>query len=274
MELQTTGTIKLSTRGLDDTYKTAVTLFNRFVKENPSGDPVHDFFAHLKKNRSIATLQTYKAAIKKAVISDLKRRGLDNSATLAQLDATFKEIKTGTRDIKVSKEEILSPSELKDLVTVSGEKTSLIIRALYQTGSRVTELINIRFTDCMKTSGGMIIRVTGKGTKERTVFMSTELYWEIRKAYRGQAYLFENIQTGKPISRKTVHGLIKVAGAKIGRPDIHAHTLRHSFATNRLDDLGIDAVSEYLGHSSPEITAKYYLHKKPTISSVLQGELF
>lgn len=44
-------------------------------------------------------------------------------------------------------------------------------------------------------------------------------------------------------------------------PGVHMHTLRHTFATRCLEqNMGIEILSELLGHSSPQITLKYYAH--------------
>ena len=69
----------------------------------------------------------------------------------------------------------------------------------------------------------------------------------------------------EPYAREYVSAQIKKIGHRIGR-EISAHTLRHSFATRKVQQLPgkLDAVSRYLGHSSPSITLAMYCHNTMT----------
>lgn len=267
--LQTTTTITaLPTRGLSPAYQKDISLFNRWADgRRITAELVQAYFNQARDRYQVTTINRHKAAIKKAIVKALGAGA--TIAQLGQLDTFFKAIKGGTPDRKVLQEQILTADELQDLIHFSGEKTGLIIRALYVTACRVSELVNIKLDKCDIRPDAVLIQVTGKGRKERTVYLDRGTFDAIREAYRGTDYLFE--AKGKPLHVVTVHTLIKRAGAKIGRPDIHAHTLRHTFATHRLKDLGISAVSEYLGHADPSTTARYYLHHKPTAKSVLEG---
>ena len=131
----------------------------------------------------------------------------------------------------------------------------------------MSELCNTRLSDCQERKDAVIIRVIGKGNKEGFFFMSIDLFQEIKQAYRGKTYLFEC--KGKAMSRMTVYTLIKRAGSKIGRPDIHPHTLRHSWASLSIDVLGLAKVSGYLRHASQDTTDKYYLHGKAEMLEIL-----
>lgn len=200
--------------------------------------------------------------------NEMQKQGIDNSRMLAQLDTVFKSVKTGSPDERVLTEDVLTRDEFKELIDRSGEKTGLIIQALYYSAARVSELVNVRLSDCTPTGNGVMISIIGKGRKARRFFMPLNLFNAVRKAYQGETFLFET--AGKPLSRYTVNTLIKRAGEKIGRPDIHAHTLRHTWATHRINDLGLSKVSRYLGHSTPATTAKYYLHGSPSMTEILQ----
>ena len=108
----------------------------------------------------------------------------------------------------------------------------------------------------------------GKGRKQRTAYMNKKTFENLKGLYGGKTYLIEN--NGKPLSRHTVATMVKRAGAMIGRPDIHPHTLRHTKASHLLTaGMSLPAVSAYCGHSDPAITAKFYLHDKPTAEAVL-----
>lgn len=258
----------LPTRGLNKGYRADVSLFNRWTEgRRITADLIQEYFNQARARYQAATVNRHRAAIKAAML-----KALGTGATIGQVgqvDTFFKSIKAGTPDRKILSEMTLTPDEIQDLINYSGEKTALIVRALYVTACRISELVNIRLSNCDARPDAVLIQVTGKGRKDRTVYLDRETFDRIRDAYQGRAFLFEC--NGEPIKPITVHTLIKRAGAKIGRPDIHAHLLRHSFATHRIKDLGIDSVSEYLGHSDPSITARYYLHNSPSVKSVLEG---
>ena len=231
-----------------------------------NSDLVLNYFEHLRQiGRKAATIGRHKVAIKALLKNE--RLSLSESA---KLDTFFKSIKTGTRDASISQDDVLTPDELSALIKQSGKKTGLIIRALFETACRVSELSNIKLSNCKRKPDGVEIMILGKGQKEGFCFMSLELFEEIRRTFNGQKFLFETSHE-KAISRKTIHVLIKRAAAKIGRTDIHAHTLRHTWATLSINNLGLSKVSKYLRHSSADITARYYLHGQATLKEIIQN---
>jgi len=73
----------------------------------------------------------------------------------------------------------------------------------------------------------------------------------------------------KPVSRSWFTNELKRQSKKILGKEIHAHQLRHSFATLMLrNGERLELVSRYLGHSSVNITAKYYQHDKLSADSL------
>ncbi len=76
---------------------------------------------------------------------------------------------------------------------------SLVIQVLYQTGLRIGELITIRLSDCEEKGDKVVIRVLGKGSKERFVRLSLKLFTAIVACCDSQEYLFE--EKGKPLCR-------------------------------------------------------------------------
>lgn len=65
----------------------------------------------------------------------------------------------------------------------------------------------------------------------------------------------------KPIDPRTVQLRFKRLTAKLGIEGAHMHTLRHTFATRCLEQqVGHEVLCELLGHSSPEVTYRYYAH--------------
>jgi integrase/recombinase XerD len=79
------------------------------------------------------------------------------------------------------------------------------------------------------------------------------------KEYKPKCYLFENENTGDPISIRTIQEVFKAAKKKAGlNKKAGMHSLRHSFATH-LHESGIDIkyIKDLLGHSDIRTTEVY-----------------
>ena len=121
-------------------------------------------------------------------------------------------------------------------------------------------MIGIKLADVRQVNGFYWIQVRGKKNKYRTIKLNESLYLYIRDTFNGKVYLFET-QNCKPYTRTYVSGEIKKIGKRILHRSISAHVMRHSFATWKVrKGCSIDAVADYLGHSSPVITLLMYSH--------------
>jgi integrase len=258
----------LPVTGLATAYRSDVQAFNTWLNGRPvKPDTLKAYFAELEQTHRVATLCRKKSALKKAIAQ--ARGGALTLAEQAQLAEVFKDIKTGQADSTVYEHEILTREELSALTDTAGEKTAAIILALYESAARVSELLALRLSDCSVRGESVQCEIRrGKGRKQRTVYLSKATFEKLKRLYVGKVFLIE--RDGKPLSRHTVATMVKRAGAAIGRPDIHPHTLRHTKASHLLAaGMSLPAVSAYCGHSDPSVTAKFYLHDKPTAEAVL-----
>jgi integrase/recombinase XerD len=152
-------------------------------------------------------------------------------------------------------------------------KLALIIKTLYSTGLRIAELIGIHRGQ-IKLNGCAKIQVIGKGSKTRTVKIPIDLYNEIVSVFGNESeYLFsvkkqnrekesKSGNAGK-LNQANLFKAIRKAYEGIGVKSIGLHTHRHLFATELVKQgVPINEVSKLLGHSSVDITAKYYLHNQ------------
>jgi integrase/recombinase XerC/integrase/recombinase XerD len=131
----------------------------------------------------------------------------------------------------------------------------LVVRTIYATGVRVSELSGIQVKDIDFASH--TIRVKGKGGKIRIVFMDGETLEEIRAFIgdRREGPLFPG-QMGKAISPRTIQFIFR----KYAPPGITPHKLRHSYASELYSrSKNLKVVQENLGHSSIK-TTEIYLH--------------
>jgi len=156
---------------------------------------------------------------------------------------------------------------------ISGVRDYAIIRTLYCTGLRISELIRLNRDDINLES--MEFRVFGKGGKYRIVFLSKEAvdaiqnYWNLRKDSLKSAFISHgrgkavekdlNLSEDKRITSTMVQFLVRNYAKKAGITKIVTpHKLRHSFATEMLKNgADIRSVQDLLGHSSITTTQIY-----------------
>jgi integrase/recombinase XerD len=155
-----------------------------------------------------------------------------------------------------------------DVNNIIGFRNRTMLEVIYATGLRVSELVNIKIHQIDIIQG--IIRIIGKGKKERIVPIGDEAKDWVHKYYQNirpeillkqqgfDDYLFVT-KRGSKMSRQAFWHIIKkyASIAKIEQK-ISPHTLRHAFATHLLNH-GADlrSVQMLLGHSSLSTTQIY-----------------
>ncbi len=169
--------------------------------------------------------------------------------------------------------EVLEMSEIDalidavDLTKNEGHRNRAIIETLYSCGLRVSELVNLRFSDLYFDEG--FIRVVGKGNKERLVPVSPSVQHEIG-IYNNGIRRHQNIQSGNEnvvflnrrgakLTRVMIFTIVKNLANEIGlKKNISPHTFRHSFATHLIEGgANLRAIQEMLGHESITTTEIY-----------------
>jgi len=151
--------------------------------------------------------------------------------------------------------------------TWNGRTDKLLIEIFYNTGIRLSELINIK--ESQVDFGNCTIKILGKGNKERIIPLSAVISNEIKEYVRkkredlGQfdkEYLLVK-SNGKKIYAKYVYLCVKKYLGVVTTIDKKGpHVLRHTFATH-LTNSGaeLNSVKELLGHSSLAAT-QVYMH--------------
>jgi integrase/recombinase XerD len=166
--------------------------------------------------------------------------------------------------IFLSLEEINKIVASVDLKKSEGQRNKAVIETLYSCGLRVSELINLTFSNYFPEENFLI--VIGKGGKERMVPISSIAIAEIKK------YLFkrpvskkgyENIiflnKNGTIISRISIFNIVKECTKRAGiNKNVSPHTFRHSFATHLIEGgASLRAIQEMLGHERISTTEIY-----------------
>ena len=167
---------------------------------------------------------------------------------------------------------IVSESDVERLLaapnisSVLGCRDRTMLEVLYATGLRVSELVNVETAQINLRQG--VIRVLGKGGKERLVPMGEEaLEWVRNYLFHSREKIVGDKATralfptsmGDSMTRQAFWYRVKKYALKAGIPkSLSPHTLRHAFATHLLNH-GADlrVVQMLLGHSDISTTQIY-----------------
>ncbi len=185
---------------------------------------------------------------------------LPNTLTIEEIDKIISTIKLGSK---------------------TGLRNVAIIELLYSCGLRVSELINLKISDLFFKES--LIKVTGKGNKERFVPISKQSqiyinnylqdvrsYQKIKKGFEDTLFLNER---GTILSRVMIFLILKkLKNASNIKKKIGPHTLRHSFATHLIEN-GADLITiqKMMGHESITTTERYlHVNKKHLIDSMMK----
>lgn len=126
-------------------------------------------------------------------------------------------------------------------------------------GLRKDEVITLKVANLHLGEGYAI--VDGKGNKQRTVPLSLKSRKYLAKYLRKQIYISDYVfvtTSGKPISHTTLTQLFKKLKKRADIPRLHAHLLRHTFATKYLENGGdMFSLQQILGHTTLEMVKKY-----------------
>ena len=166
----------------------------------------------------------------------------------------------------------LNYNEIDDLInnlpneSIFDIRNKLIIELLYSTGIRLDEITNLMLKNINKSD--KIIKVVGKGNKEREVYFGTDAYNSLNE-YLNNArsellnnktseYLFIN-RFGNKLGSSSIYKVVRDSIKYISsKRKISPHTLRHTFATHLLNNgADIKSVQALLGHENINTTEIY-----------------
>jgi len=146
------------------------------------------------------------------------------------------------------------------------DRNGLLLRFLYYTGLRVSEVCSLKWRDLQPRSEveGQVV-VFGKGGKTRIVLISSKV-WRSLMESKGEADkdtpVFPSAKGGH-LDPSQVFRIVKAAGERAGIEKVSPHWLRHSHASHSMDrGAPLHVVQASLGHSNPATTGRY-LHARP-----------
>ena len=202
-------------------------------------------------NRKLAALRTF--------FKWLRKEGKLNENPMTRIQGPKGEkrlpIFVKEAELDVQKLNALFPTDFEGL------RNQLIIELFYQTGMRLTELIELKEA----AINSQHIKVLGKRNKERLIPISTELYQKInhyRSAKSALGLTHPNLllrPNGKALYPQLVYRMVKVViGTLSGVEKRSPHVLRHTFATHMLNNgAGLETLKDLLGHANLSATQVY-----------------
>ena len=249
----------LADRGIDDSAQVTAVLVTEYIAERAASDPP-------PAATSLARLQSSVRGMHRFLVVEgidpvdptthvrppkMPRR-LPKALTIAQVEA------------------LLAAAGPEPAAATPGDLVALRDRALlellYATGARVSEAVGLDVDD---VTDGDILRVRGKGSKERIVPIGsyaraavdaylTRARPELARRGKASPRLFLGAR-GAPLSRQSAWLVIQAAAERANlEAHVSPHTLRHSFATHLLQGgADVRVVQELLGHASVATTQIY-----------------
>ncbi len=256
-----------------EAYRTDLTAFETFLREIYGKTPVE------AGTKDVRRWMVYLSS------QGLEPRSVNRKLTalrgfykfLLKTQTVTKNPTTGVPGLKVRKKQAvpLSESEMKRLLDevkfdndFKGWRDYAVIKTFYDTGMRRAELISL--TENSFDWHNAVIRVTGKGNKERLIPMLADLKTTLLtyRRYKKEQWPglsaddpFFVTNSGKKLYEMFVHRLINRYLSIISNKEKRSpHMLRHSFATHILNrGADLNTIKELLGHSGLAAT-QHYLH--------------
>ncbi|MBI2482519.1 MAG: tyrosine-type recombinase/integrase [Candidatus Vogelbacteria bacterium] len=240
-----------------DRYLTRLFIFGKVTKiSDIDDDLVRRFRLTINRENLKKNTQNYHLIALRTFLKFLAKKGIKSLAP-----ERIELAKVGAREL-----DLITEAELKRLLdgpktnTLSGLRDKALLELLFSTGLRVSELCSLDRDSIDLSRGEFTIR--GKGEKVRLVFLSPEAASYL-KSYEGKRKdldeaLFINPDGGR-LSPRSIERLVKkyATQAGIGRR-VTPHTLRHSFATDLLQNgADIRSVQVMLGHANITTTQVY-----------------
>jgi integrase/recombinase XerD len=246
---------ELKLRGFSKQTSKMYLFYNRkfleFIKKDPEEIKDDDLKEFLATKISDDSLSNSSIALIKASLKFFYTDMLGKNMSLIKTPKASKKLPV-----------VLTHKEIKDLIdNTENIKHRLLIELLYSTGLRLSECINLQYSDLDLNDGTGWVRL-GKGAKDR-IFIVSEIFkkdlldYIEKKNAGGKGYIFS--VNGRKMSSSGIQHAIKVSAERAGidKP-VHVHTLRHSFATHLLEN-GVDIrkIQKLLGHSNLQTTQIY-----------------
>lgn len=290
------------------TYETGLRIFEKFLREKrvtPKStapplaltfdlidtDVLQDFQAWLGKNDySRFSHKTYLASVVAFLNYALSKDWLPETFSLERSRAKLKQV-TRRGAYPIPRPDPALPRLIRyydDLPLPEGEnekarrarlqvlRSRAFVHLLYSSAGRLAEVAALNRKDVADGRRKEAI-VTGKGDKERFIFITAEaraaiaLYMSERKDAYEPLFISHARDYGKRLSHEMLWRTVSRAAKKLGM-DVSPHDFRHFRARQMLEQgAPLEAIQEILGHSDIGTTRRVYAHySKPSIRTIFE----
>ena len=264
-----------------DAYRRDLSQFDGFLSEKEKETEVFDFrmvrrwivalvaegVSSRTVNRKIVSLRSYfNYLMKKGLITvnPMEKVGL------LKVDKNLPVFVTTDKMDELLDDEPVNGSDFKVM------RDRMVLELFYMTGMRLSELIHLKDSDIDVSA--KTVKVLGKRNKERIIPLTAQFcgtlcqYISLKKSnFPDVGWLFV-LDTGKPLYARWVQRLTNERlGTVTTMKKRSPHVLRHSFATNVLDNgAELNAIKEILGHANLSATQVYTHSSLKRIKKVYQ----
>ena len=249
-------------------YRRDLSGFNRFLSDGGKGSIVVDlkiirrWIVALITEKDTSRTVNRKIAALRSYFKYLMKKELINTNPMEKV-GTLKIEKNLPTFVVTGKMDELLDEDMPDSDDFREMRDKMVLELFYMTGMRLSELIHLKETDidtCAKT-----VKVLGKRNKERIIPLTEQFctrlsqYIDLKRATFSNTGSLFVLNSGKPLYERWVQRLTdKRLGLATTLKKRSPHVLRHSFATNILDEgAELNAIKEILGHSSLAATQVY-----------------
>lgn len=270
-----------------DSYRQSITMYCKYLKEKHSIDFSKVSFEHITRDSVINFIQwlcerncgTSTCNLRLSSLKSLLKYCADEDISLYSVYQEIKKIPL----MKISRIPVKYMSEIAlkallvqpDIRTVKGLRNRMIIILLYDTGTRVQELVDLKRTDLQLKAKNPFVVVTGKGRKTRSIPLMDKTVAHLNEYLKRfhtisdgiiSKPLFYSIRDGMPhkLSTDAISVILKNYGEKARNicPEVpqrvHPHLLRHTRAMDLYKaGMPLSYIAEFLGHVSMDTTEIY-----------------
>lgn len=275
--------LKLERKFSINTYDTYLTVLKQFI--NYLSDELkikrHELSLYDFNKKNIMTFLDY---VERSLKCSSKTRNhkltiINSFLEYAQsINPVYIDLYLSSKSIKMKKVpkkkmDFMTVEEMKaffkciDLRYRSGYKHYIMLTVLYETGARVSELINMEVSDIFFNKDPYI-KIVGKGNRERLVYINDSVVSMIKEYMKKfkikSGFLFLN-HSNEKFTRYGVNKIVNKYYEKakkkcptLNNKTITPHTFRHSKAVHFLQNgTALPIIQRFLGHSNIQTTEIY-----------------
>jgi integrase/recombinase XerC len=234
---------------------------------------VRAYMAELYRRGQSRASVTRKLSALRTFVRYLRREGWIDTDPAALAQSPRREHKVPAH---LSMDEMTRLLDAPDASTPLGRRDRAILELFYASGLRLSELVGLNMEDVNLRS--RVVRVMGKGAKERLVPFNSAAHNALRAWYSDRARLragknpesrvpnpkvqgdpvFVNARGGRLTGRSVQRLVARYVSGCSTRFGISPHALRHSFASHLLQrGADLRAIQELLGHVQLSTTQRY-----------------